>query len=200
MSKLLHIKASVFGDEGQSSQLAARYIDQWQQRTLGNEVVVRDLVGDSVPHLDGAVVGAFFTPEEQRSAEQQAIVDFSDTLIKELQDADEIVLGLPLYNFGVPSQMKAYFDHLARAGVTFKYAETGPVGLLGDKPVRVFATRGGLYKDTGMDHQVPFLKQFLGFIGLNNVEVIYAEGLSMEEVKEGSLAKARAEVDQLASA
>ena len=200
MSKLLHIKASVFGDEGQSSQLAARYIDQWQQRNLGNEVVVRDLVGDSVPHLDGAVVGAFFTPEEQRSVEQQAIVDFSDTLIKELQDADEIVLGLPLYNFGVPSQMKAYFDHLARAGVTFKYTETGPVGLLADKPVRVFATRGGLYKDTGMDHQVPFLKQFLGFIGLNNVEVIYAEGLSMEEVKDESLAKARAEVDQLASA
>ncbi|WP_370298362.1 FMN-dependent NADH-azoreductase [Pontibacterium sp.] len=200
MSKLLHIKASVFGDEGQSSQLAARYIDQWQQRNLGNEVVVRDLVGDSVPHLDGAVVGAFFTPEEQRSAEQQAIVDFSDTLIKELQDADEIVLGLPLYNFGVPSQMKAYFDHLARAGVTFKYTETGPVGLLEDKPVRVFATRGGLYKDTGMDHQVPFLKQFLGFIGLNNVEVIYAEGLSMEEVKEDSLAKAREAVDQLASA
>ncbi|WP_370280910.1 FMN-dependent NADH-azoreductase [Pontibacterium sp.] len=199
MSKLLHIKASVFGDEGQSSQLAARYIDQWQQRNLGNEVVVRDLVGDSVPHLDGAVVGAFFTPEEQRSAEQQAIVDFSDTLIKELQDADEIVLGLPLYNFGVPSQMKAYFDHLARAGVTFKYTETGPVGLLEDKPVRVFATRGGLYKDTGMDHQVPFLKQFLGFIGLNNVEVIYAEGLSMEEVKEDSLAKAREAVDQLAS-
>ena len=200
MSKLLHIKASVFGDEGQSSQLAARYIDQWQQRNLGNEVIVRDLVGDSVPHLDGAVVGAFFTPEEQRSAEQQAIVDFSDTLIKELQDADEIVLGLPLYNFGVPSQMKAYFDHLARAGVTFKYTETGPVGLLEDKPLRVFATRGGLYKDTGMDHQVPFLKQFLGFIGLNNVEVIYAEGLSMEEVKEDSLAKAREAVDQLASA
>ena len=199
MSKLLHIKASVFGDEGQSSQLASRYIDQWQQRNLGNEVVVRDLVGDSVPHLDGAVVGAFFTPEEQRSAEQQAIVDFSDTLIKELQDAEEIVLGLPLYNFGVPSQMKAYFDHLARAGVTFKYTETGPVGLLEDKPVRVFATRGGLYKDTGMDHQVPFLKQFLGFIGLNNVEVIYAEGLSMEEMKDDSLAKAREAVDQLAS-
>lgn len=199
MSKLLHIKASVFGDEGQSSQLAARYIDQWQQRTLGNEVIVRDLVGDSVPHLDGAIVGAFFTPEEQRSPEQQAIVDFSDTLIKELQDADEIVLGLPLYNFGVPSQMKAYFDHLARAGVTFKYTETGPVGLLADKPVRVFATRGGLYKDTGMDHQVPFLKQFLGFIGLNNVEVIYAEGLSMEGVKDDSLAKAREEVDQLVS-
>ena len=200
MSKLLHIKASVFGDEGQSSQLAARYIDQWQQRTLGNEVIVRDLVGDSVSHLDGAVVGAFFTPEEQRNAEQQAIVGFSDTLIKEIQDADEIVLGLPLYNCGVPSQMKAYFDHLARAGVTFKYTETGPVGLLEDKPVRVFATRGGLYKDTGMDHQVPFLKQFLSFVGLNSVEVIYAEGLSMEEVKEDALAKAREEVDQLVSA
>ncbi len=200
MSKLLHIKASVFGDNGQSNQLANRYIDQWQQKLLGNEVVVRDLVADAIPHLDGEVVGAFFTPEEQRSEQQNAIVAFSDTLIQEIRDADEIVLGLPLYNFGVPSQMKAYFDHLARAGVTFKYTETGPVGLIDDKPVRVFATRGGLYKDTGMDHQVPFLKQFLGFIGLNNVEVIYAEGLSMDGVKDESLAKARGEVDQLISA
>lgn len=200
MSKLLHIKASVFGDNGQSNQLANRYIDQWQQKLLGNEVVVRDLVADAIPHLDGEVVGAFFTPEEQRSEQQNAIVAFSDTLIQEIREADEVVLGLPLYNFGVPSQMKAYFDHLARAGVTFKYTETGPVGLIDDKPVRVFATRGGLYKDTGMDHQVPFLKQFLGFIGLNNVEVIYAEGLSMDGVKDESLAKARGEVDQLISA
>lgn len=199
MSKLLHIKASVFGDNGQSNQLATRYIDQWQQKLLGNEVVVRDLVADAVPHLDGEVVGAFFTPEEQRSEQQNEIVAFSDTLIQEIREADEIVLGLPLYNFGVPSQMKAYFDHLARAGVTFKYTDTGPVGLIDDKPVRVFATRGGLYKDTGMDHQVPFLKQFLGFIGLNTVEVIYAEGLSMEGVKEEALAKARGEVDQLIS-
>lgn len=200
MSKLLHIKASVFGDDGQSSQLAAHYIGQWQQRTPNNEVVVRDLIGDGVPHLDGAVVGAFFTPQEQRSDEQQAIVARSDRLIQEIRDADEIVLGLPLYNFGVPSQMKAYFDHLARAGVTFKYTETGPVGLIDDKPVRIFATRGGLYKDSGMDHQVPFVKQFLGFIGLNSVEVIYAEGLSMAHLKDTALANARAEVDKLVSA
>jgi len=200
MSTLLHIQASVFGNGGQSSQLAERYISQWQQKNPEGRVILRDLVGDAVPHLDGERVGAFFTPQESRSEAQQAIVDYSDSLIDEIRQADEIVLGLPLYNFGVPSQMKAYFDHLARAGVTFAYTENGPVGLLEDKPVRVFATRGGLYRDTGMDHQVPFLKQFLGFVGLNSVDVIYAEGLSMEDHKEQSLAEARGEVDALISA
>lgn len=197
MRKILHIKASVFGDEGQSSQLAARYIQQWQQRTPQSEVLVRDLIGDAIPHLDAVITGAFFTPEAERNADQQAIVDRSDHLIDEIRAADEIVLGLPLYNFGIPSQMKAYFDHLARAGVTFKYTENGPVGLLDDKPVRIFATRGGLYRDSGMDYQVPFVKQFLGFVGLNNVEVIYAEGLSMEAHKAQSLASAEAEIKRL---
>ncbi len=200
MSTLLHIQASVFGNDGQSSQLAARYISQWQQKNPEGRVIVRDLVGEPVPHLDGERVGAFFTPEEHRSEAQQSVVDYSDSLIDEIRQADEIVLGLPLYNFGVPSQMKAYFDHLARAGVTFAYTENGPVGLLEDKPVRVFATRGGLYRDTGMDHQVPFLNQFLGFIGLTSVDVIYAEGLSMEDHKEQSLADARGQVDALISA
>lgn len=200
MNTLLHIKSSVFGDDGQSSQLAERYITQWKQVNPQGKVIMRDLVGDAVPHLDGERVGAFFTPEESRTETQQAIVDYSDGLIDEIRQADEIVLGLPLYNFGVPSQMKAYFDHLARAGVTFAYTEKGAVGLLDDKPVRVFATRGGLYRDTGMDHQVPFVRQFLGFIGLTSIDLIYAEGLSMEGEKDKSLADARAQVDELISA
>ncbi|MGB0468615.1 MAG: FMN-dependent NADH-azoreductase [Pontibacterium sp.] len=199
MATLLQIKSSVFGDDGQSSQLSERYISQWKQAYPKGAVVVRDLVAEEVPHLDGSRVSAFFTSEEQRTADQQALVAFSDSLIQEIKDADEIVLALPLYNFGVPSQMKAYFDQLARAGVTFAYTENGPVGLLDDKPVRILATRGGLYKDTGMDNQLPFVRQFLGFIGLQSVEVVYAEGLGME-TKEQSLATARGEIDKLLSA
>ncbi len=197
MSNLLHIKSSIFGDNGQSSQLAARYIKQWQAARPDSRVTVRDLTAAPIPHLDGEIVGAFFTPAEARSHAQQAQVALSGRLIDEIRQADEIVLGLPMYNFGIPSQMKAYFDQLARAGVTFKYTEQGPVGLLADKPVRVFATRGGLYKDSGADNQVPFVQQFLAFIGLHDVQVIYAEGLNMDALKEQALDRAHSEVDAL---
>lgn len=194
MSKLVHIKASIFGDNGQSSQLAAKFIEQWKSKNPDGEVVVRDLVADAVPHLDGAIVGALMASDGERSSEQQAIVDRSDALIAELNDADEIVIGVPMYNFGVPTQMKAYFDLIARAGVTFRYTETGPVGLMQDKPVYLFATRGGLYRDSGQDFQIPFVKQFLSFIGYNQVETIYAEGLSMGDLAEKSLEKANQQI------
>lgn len=194
MATLLYIKSSIFGDGGQSSQLAANFVQQWQVRNTEGKVQVRDLVSDNLPHLDGEVVGALMTPEQERSEAQQAIVSRSDELIGEIENADQIVIGVPMYNFGVPSQMKAYFDLLARAGVTFKYTDTGPVGLLQSKPVYLFATRGGLHRDGGQDFQIPFVKQFLSFIGLNETEVIYAEGLNMGDMAEKSLAQANAEI------
>ena len=194
MTTLLHIKTSIFGDDGQSSQLAASFIQQWQQKKPQGKVVVRDLIEDNLPHLDAAIVGALMTPAEERNPKQQRIIDRSDALVAELEQADQIVMGVPMYNFAVPSQMKAYFDLLARAGVTFKYTDQGPVGLLEDKPVYLFATRGGLYRDSGVDFQIPFVKQFLGFIGFNSVEVIYAEGLSMSEQAEISLAQANQQI------
>jgi len=197
MKRLFYIQGSVFGGNGQSSQLAERYIKHWKELNQQGEVVVRDLISEPVPHLDSERAGAFFTPQEQRTEKQQVIIDYSDQLIDEIRQADEIVLGLPLYNFGVPSQMKAYFDHLSRVGVTFTYTDKGPVGLLEDKPVQVFATRGGLYRDTGMDNQVPFVRQFLGFIGLQSVEIIYAEGLNREGLKDPSLEQAHNQIDQL---
>jgi FMN-dependent NADH-azoreductase len=110
-----------------------------------------------------------------------------------------VVIGLPLYNFGVPSMLKAYFDHVARAGVTFRYTENGPVGLLGGKQAYVFAARGGLYADTPKDTQTPYVRTFLGFLGIDDVRFTYAEGLNIgPAVKEASLAKARAEIDHLA--
>lgn len=197
MATLLHVKSSIFGEEGKSSKLAAEFIEQWRRFNPQGEIIVRDLVEEPLPLLDGFVVGALMIPDTERSAAQQAVVDQSDQLISEIKRADQIVMGVPMYNFAIPTQMKAYFDLLARAGVTFRYTENGPVGLMDDKPVYLFATRGGFYKDSGVDFQMPFVKQFLGFIGLQNIEVIYAEGLSMGESAESSLANAKAQISAM---
>jgi FMN-dependent NADH-azoreductase len=128
------------------------------------------------------------------------VVAYSDTLINELKQADVIVLGLPMYNFGVPSQLKAYFDHIARIGVTFEYTEKGPVGKLTGKKVYVFAARGGVYEGTPMDTQTSYVRDFLRFLGMSDVEFIYAEGLNMgPQSKQTALAKAEAEITRLAA-
>ena len=177
--KILQIKSSVFNGNGQSSRLANEFVALLREQHPGAEVLERDLVADPVPHLDGARVGAFFAKPEERSAGEKAIVAYSDALIAELRRADVLVLGLPMYNFGVPSQLKAWFDHIARAGETFKYTEKGAVGLLKGKKAYVFAARGGLYGEN--DSQSQFVRQFLGFIGITDVELVYAEGLAMGE-------------------
>src|SRR5262245_25682296 len=185
---ILQIKSSILGGNSQSSRLADEFVALLADEHPEAEVVVRDLVADPVPHLDGARVGAFFAKPEERSAEQKAHVDYSDALIDELRRADVLVLGLPMYNFGVPSQLKAWFDHLGRAGETFKYTEKGPVGLLTGKKAYVFAARGGLY---GENHsQTQFVQQFLNFIGITDVEYVYAEGLAMgaESLNKGLMA------------
>jgi FMN-dependent NADH-azoreductase len=196
--KILQIKSSVFNGNGQSSRLANEFVALLQEQHPGTEVLERDVVADPVPHLDGARVGAFFAKPEERSAEQKAIVAYSDALIAELRRADVLVLGLPMYNFGVPSQLKAWFDHLARAGETFKYTEKGPVGLITGKKAYVFAARGGLYGDT--HSQSEFVRQFLGFIGITDVELVYAEGLAISpESRNNSLAAAQARSQRLAA-
>lgn len=190
MSKLLYIKSSILGEAGMSTQLAQTYIDQWQLANAEGEVVVRDLVAENLPHLDADVMAALRAPADEHTDVQRDIAACSDAFIQELRDADVILIGVPMYNFSIPTQLKTYFDWIAKAGVTFKYTETGPVGLLEDKPVYLLATRGGLYRDSGQDFQIPFVKQFLSFIGFNQVETIYAEGLSMEGIAETSLAAA----------
>ena len=180
MATLLYIQSSIFQENGQSSQLAARFIDTLQTKQPDINVITRDVVADNLPHIDAAIAGAFFTPEADRSNEQQAIVERSDNLIAEVKKADYIVIGLPMYNYGIPSQLKAYFDQIARAGITFKYTENGAVGLIEDKPVYLLTTRGGVHKDNG-DFEVPYVKEYLSFLGLTSVETIYAEGLNMGE-------------------
>ena len=152
---------------------------------------MRDLAVDPVPHLDAGRFAAFLAKPEERTGEQQAVVSYSDALIDELKRADIVVLGLPLYNFGVPSALKAYFDHIGRAGATFRYTEKGPVGMLTGKKVYVFAARGGFYAGTPNDTQTPYIRAFLSFIGMSDIEFVYAEGLAISEAsKQASLSKA----------
>ena len=198
---LLQLNASVFSDHGQSSQLANRFVQGFVQREPDTQVVQRDFAKDSVPHLDAERFQAFLSDAATRTPAQQAVLDFSDTLINELKAADVIVLGLPMYNFGVPSQLKAYFDHVARAGITFRYTANGPEGLLSGKKVYVFAARGGVYQGTPADTQTQYVTDFFRFIGITDVQFIYAEGLNLgEESKASALAKAHQQIEQLVTA
>ena len=199
MKTLLQIRASLFSDNGQSSQLADRFVTNWVKANPDGRVILRDLALQPVPHLDAARFGAFVAKPEDRTEEQAAVVAYSDQLIGELKSADVIVLGLPMYNFGVPSTLKAYFDHIARAGITFRYTEKGPVGLLGGKQAYVFAARGGLYVGTPKDSQTSYIQAFLGFLGIEDVRFTFAEGLNISPAtKLASLARAKVEIDRLA--
>ena len=199
MTTLLQINASMFSNDGQSSRLSGQFVSAWREAHPQGKVVVRDLAAAPVPHLDAQRFGAFLSKPEERSAQQQAVLDFSDGLIEELRNADVIALGLPMYNFGVPSALKAYFDHVARAGVTFRYTENGPVGLLKGKKAYIFATRGGVYTGSALDTQTGYVRDFLRFIGIDDVDFVYAEGLNMgEESKQRSLDSAAASIRTLA--
>ena len=163
-------------------------------------MLVRDLAREPVPHMDAARFGAFLSKPDERTAEQQHVLSYSDKLIDELRRADVIVVGMPMYNFGIPSTLKAYFDHIARGGVTFRYTDKGPVGLLTGKEVVVFAARGGVYVDTPLDTQTAYVRGFFAFLGMDQVKIIYAEGLAMgEERKHGALAEAHAAIERLAA-
>jgi FMN-dependent NADH-azoreductase len=201
MITLLQIKASISHDQGLSSQLANNFVAAYRQSHPDAKVLVREVASaEPVPHLNGERFGAFITKPEERTDAQHAVVAYSDALVDELKRADIVVLGLPMYNFGVPSQLKAYFDHIARAGVTFKYTATGPVGLLTGKKVYVFAARGGLYAGSPLDTQTGYVRDFLAFLGMTDVQFVYAEGLAVSpESREAGLAKAAAEIASLAA-
>jgi FMN-dependent NADH-azoreductase len=198
MKTLLQINSSIHAENGESTRLAERFVTAWRAANPDGAVIVRDLAADPLPHLDAARFGAFVAKPGARTLEQQRVVEYSDALIAELQRADVIVFGMPMYNFGVPSTLKAYFDHIARAGVTFRYTEQGPVGLLAGKQVFVFATRGGMYAGTPRDTQTSYLREFLGFLGMDRVEFVYAEGLAMgDESRNSAIANAHAAIERM---
>ena len=197
---VLQLNTSLFGDSGQSSRLADEFVSRLRQQRPGQRVVRRDFAEEPVPHLTSERFQAALTPLPQRTHEQGMDAAIADKLVAELQEADTLVIGLPMYNFGVPSSLKAWFDHVARAGTTFRYTEQGPEGLMKDKQVYVLATRGGFYAGTGADQQTPYVKQFLSFLGMDDVEFIYAEGLATgDENRQQALEAANARLAGLAA-
>lgn len=177
--KILQINASARREGANSTKLANRITERLLAANPGATVTVRDLAAEPLPVLDEVALGALFTPAEQRSAEQVALTARFDAAIAELQTHDTVVLGVAMYNFGVTVQLKSWIDAIARAGVTFKYTETGPVGLVEGKTVYAACARGGLYRGTPNDSQTPYLKAVLGFLGMKDVHFVYAEGLNM---------------------
>ena len=175
---ILHITSSIRGDASESTRVTQQIVDKLVTANPGATIVRRDLGAAPVALLDGAALGALFTPGDQRSAAQLARVEQDDALILEAQAADVIVLGAPMYNFSMPVQLKSWFDAIARAGVTFRYTETGPEGLLKNKKVYVAAARGGVYEET-QDPQVPQMRALLGFLGLVDQTYIYSSGMAM---------------------
>ncbi len=193
---ILQINASARSNGANSTRLA----DAITQRLLARDpqavLTVRDLAAQPHPVLDEPALGALFTPADQRTPEQAARVALDDALIAQVQGADVIVLGVPMYNFGVPVQLKTWIDAIARAGVTFRYTAEGPEGLLKGKTVYVALARGGLYRDTPADSQVPYLKNVLGFLGMTDVRFVYAEGLALgADSASRAFAQAEAEIE-----
>ncbi|WP_241645016.1 FMN-dependent NADH-azoreductase [Rosenbergiella metrosideri] len=196
MSKVLVLKSSILADYSQSSLLADYYAEKAIAK--GDTVTVRDLAANPIPVLDGELVGALRPSDAALTERQQQALLLSDELIAELQAHDIIVLAAPMYNFTISTQLKTYFDLIARAGVTFRYTETGPEGLVTGKKAIVLSTRGGIHKDTPTDLVTPYLALFLGFIGITDVQTILAEGIAYgPDVATKAIEQAKAEITQI---
>lgn len=198
-NNVLHIKSSILGQHSVSSQLTDELLAALQGAGNTLHIVERDFDSQPVPHFDSAWLGALSIPEDNRSSEQQEKVDFTNSLVAEVLHADIIVIGLPMYNFSVPSMLKAWVDHIARAGVTFKYTEQGPVGLLKGKKAYVVASMGGDHDTDGADFLRPYVKVIMGFLGITDMEIISASGLNINpDRKEQAVATARTTIAGIA--
>jgi FMN-dependent NADH-azoreductase len=196
--RILQINSSARGQDSHSSRLATRIVEHLRDARPDATLQVRDLVASPHPALDEAALGALFTPAAQRTAEQAARVAQDDALIAEIQAADVVVVGVPMYNFGVPAQLKNWIDAITRAGVTFRYTANGPEGLLKGKRMFVALARGGRYRNTPAETQMPFLRTVFNFLGVTDLEFIYAEGLSMgADAEAQAIASAHAQIETL---
>jgi FMN-dependent NADH-azoreductase len=194
---ILQINSSARRDASHSTRLANRIVGRLIAADPEAKVTLRDLNDHPHPELDEAALQALFSPATQRTPEQAARVALDDALIGEIQAADVVVLGVPMYNFGVPAQLKNWIDAIARAGVTFRYTAQGPEGLLKGKKVYVALARGGKYRGTPADTQVPYLRTVFTFLGLTDVQFVYAEGLAMgPEAEHDAIEAAYREIDE----
>ena len=201
MSKVLVLKSSILADYSQSGKLADYLVSEWEAAHPADEITVRDLAANPVPVLDGELVGAMRPSDAELTPRQKEALALSDELIAELQAHDTIVIAAPMYNFNISTQLKNYFDLVARAGVTFRYTENGPEGLVKGKKVIVLTSRGGMHKDTPTDLMTPYLKVFLGFLGMTDVQFVFAEGVAFgPEVAQKAANDAKAEIAKIIAA
>ena len=199
MSRVLIIESSARQQDSVSRQLTRDFIEQWQAAHPADSIGVRDLAVNPVPHLDAHLLGGWIKPQEQRSSDELQALARSNELTDEVLAADVLVLAAPMYNFAIPSTLKAWLDHVLRAGVTFKYTPTGPQGLLTGKRAFVLTARGGIHAGATSDHQEPYLRQVLAFIGIHDVTFIHAEGLNMSgDFHEKGLNQAKAQLAAVA--
>lgn len=200
MKKILVLKSSILDSYSHSNKMTDYLIENWQKNHKDDLITVRDLAKDPIPALDQATLFAFGKDVSILSDEQKSARALSDELINELKAHDMIVIAAPMYNFSISAQLKHYIDFIARAGETFTYTEAGAVGLLENKQAVVLTSRGGVHKDKLSDLIVPFLTQFLAFIGINDVQFIMAEGTAFgEEYAQQSHLQAQKEIDTVIS-
>ena len=178
MKNVLAIYTSLNQAEGNSSKLLELFLEKYQEQHLA-KVSKLDLQSLNLPHLSGSEMQSWMTPADERTQEQVALAANSDNAVEQLLASDVLLIGLPMYNFGVPSTFKAWIDRVARAGVTFRYTEQGPEGLVTGKKAIVLAARGGMYAGTPRDSQTQYIKDVLAFLGITDVEFVYVEGLAM---------------------
>ncbi len=198
MKKILQINSSILGDQS-ASEILSDYTVETLKRNNDIQLITRNCLG--IPHLDGQSLIAFSGQGSNISEGHKKLLDLSDVMISEIVDADTIVIGVPMYNFGIPSQLKSFFDFICRVGITFKYTESGSVGLLSNKKVYILNTRGGIYHSLGQDFITPYLKQIFQFIGITDLNFVYAEGLNMDNgsSKEKFIEDAKLNIEKLIS-
>ena len=181
--KLLHIDSSILGDNSASRQLSGEVVKAWQAAEPSVEVSYCDLASEGIEHFSAATLVAAGTPAELRDAAQKYEAQLSADTLAQFLAADAVVIGAPMYNFSIPTQLKAWIDRIAQAGRTFRYTATGPEGLVTGKRAIIASSRGGMYAgaafELALDHQEAYLKGVLGFIGITDVQIIRAEGLGM---------------------
>jgi FMN-dependent NADH-azoreductase len=192
MTKILRIDSSARHEGSVTRDLTRRIAEE-----LGGPVTHLDLAAAPLPQIDETWVRANFTPEAERTPEQRAVLSGSDALIEQLREADAIVIGLPVYNFGVPAALKAWIDLVARAGVTFRYTPDGPVGLLKGKRAVIAVASGGTRAGSEIDFATPYLRHVLGFLGIEDVRFVSADTLAMDA--EAAMARAEAQLAALAA-
>ncbi|MBJ2293210.1 FMN-dependent NADH-azoreductase [Pseudomonas sp. MF5691] len=196
--KLLHIDSSILGDNSVSRQLSGEVVKAWQAAEPGVEVTYRDLASEGITHFSGITLGALGTSAELRDAVQKHEADLSASTLAEFLAADAVVIAAPMYNFTIPTQLKAWIDRIAVAGQTFRYTEAGPQGLCGNKKVIVVSTAGGLHvgQPTGVGHE-DYLKVLLGFFGITDIEFVRAHGLAYgDEARSKALNDANALISE----